>query len=478
LNSIVATNLPLPTAELLRAIREETISNPALRGHLRNFQAATVLLREGSENHSLHLILEGVVELHKSDQEDGESVVVDRLEPGSLLGLISFTTEEMVMTTARAATDIQLLLLDRGELASLGEKFPRLKALLDPLIIRNLAERYRRLVGSNLEIHQLARELRHERNELTKTVANLEATRLALVSREKLATLGQLVAGLAHELNNPTASLQHALQTLREKLSAILAGTDSLWAEVFQTALKRTPSGTVDQRLRMQKLAESCPQLSRPLIRRLARCPDELQERLLAISKTPGQMELLLDLFESGNALRSIGLSGERIVRLVKSLKSYSRDGSDEIEAVNIAEGIFDTLIMLEKKLTGIRVETKLDALPEIRCRPGAMNQVWTNLLVNACDAMGGVGELRIDGRVEDGFLIVRIEDNGPGIPEDQLPRLFAMNFTTKSGTSSFGLGLGLAISKDIVEQHHGMITAYNSNQLGGAVMEVRLPLK
>lgn len=467
---------------LIEAIRRGVRADPDWAARVRRVSAGEFLMREGELNESLYVILEGTVELLKEVEPGEPALAVDRLGEGYLLGLISVTTREPTLSASRALTDVEYLVIERAELEALGRRHPRFKELLDPLIISNLAERYRRLVGSNIEVHRLAFALRAERNQLADAIAKLDATRSALVSKEKLAVLGQLTAGIAHELNNPAAALQHALKTLEDKLSGMLQLADPAMAGVFVDALRRPAIDSRGQRERMEGIAADHPDLPRPLVRRLAMCPDALLERFKpgepgAGGGTERMFELLLDVFEAGAALRGIGVSGERIVRLVRSLKSYSREGADGLEEVDLAEGIRDTLLILKKPLGGIEVRTSIDGLPHVRCRPGAVNQVWTNLISNACDAMGGKGTLRITASSGRGVVRVRIEDSGPGIPRGIRERIFDMNFTTKSGGTSFGLGMGLSISRDIIRRHGGTIEASVAEpDLGGASFTVVLP--
>lgn len=470
---------PATIASLLAALREEAQKSEHWRSNIQHHASGDILLHEHERNDTLHVILSGAVELRKLST-DGDGVTVDLLQPGALLGLISVSTGEPVMTTARAVKDVELLIIGRDELDSLGESDPAMKAVMDPLIIRNLAERYRRLVGSNLEIHRLAQALKSEKLQLAETISDLENTRMALISREKMATLGQLVAGVAHELNNPAASMQHSLEALGISLHATLHQVDPAWADIFEAGMSRNKLDSTHQRNRMEALVSAHPQIPRPLIRKLSLMPGDACGQLLEhTSNDLPALERALEIFESGNAVRGISVAANRIVRLVKSLKSHSRDGRDEWESADVADGIRDTLIVLAKPLRGINIETHLDGLPHIRCRPGALNQVWTNLVVNAAQAMNGDGTLRITAVTRGESLLVRIEDSGPGIPPAHMPNLFTTNFTTKSGTASFGLGLGLSIAREIVSQHNGTITAGKANSdLGGAAFEVELPAR
>jgi signal transduction histidine kinase len=473
---------------LLAAIREEIHLHPERSPRLRAVAEGETILQEFCVNHALFLILEGMIQLTKAREDEADPIVVDRLEAGSLLGLISVTTGEVTMTTARAVTSAEVLVIEREELEQLGLRNPRLKALLDPLIIRNLAERYRRLVGSNLEIHDLARELQHERNQLRETLHHLEETRFALISREKLATLGQLVAGLAHELNNPAAALVHSTSLLRDKLEAVFSRLRPLWAETLTTAWSRPATVSSEQRSRMEELSLRFPDLPRPLLRPLSLLPpaflDSLPPELLqtdpgnASSAAQTDLQDLLDVFASGSALRSIDVSSARVVRLVQSLQRYSREGTDHLETFNPADGIRDTLDLLQKPLRHIDVTAELDGWPSLHGKVGPLNQVWTNLISNAAQAMQGRGQLRIRAEIHDPELWIYFEDSGPGVPPELREKIFTLNFTTKSGSTEFGLGLGLSISRDILRQHGGSIEVHSASPpLSGACFLVRLPL-
>jgi signal transduction histidine kinase len=474
---------------LLAAIREEIRKHPTHAHRVQTVAEGETILREFSVNHALYLILEGVVELSKARVGEAAPIVVDRLEPGSLLGLISVTTGEATMTTARALSRVEVLVIERQELEHLDRLHPRLKSLLDPLIIRNLAERYRRLVGSNLEIHDLAAALQHERNQLRETLRHLEETRSALISREKLATLGQLVAGVAHELNNPAAALVHSTGLLREKLAAVFARLDPLAARALAAALERPATVSSEQRARMAELAPRFPSLPRPLLRQLSLLPpeflDSLPEEVLATPSAGSQnsadwsaLKNLLDIFACGSALRGIGVSSDRVVRLVQSLQRYSREGTEQVETFQPADGIRDTLELLRKPLRHVEVTADLEGWPCIRGRVGQLNQVWTNLLVNAAQAMRGRGRLHIHAETHPPELHIFFEDDGPGVPPELREKIFALNFTTKSGATEFGLGLGLSISRDILHQHGGSIEVRAATPpLRGACFLVRLPL-
>ena len=145
---------------------------------------------------------------------------------------------------------------------------------------------------------------------------------------------------------------------------------------------------------------------------------------------------------------------------------------------IDLRDGINDTILILSHRLKYLDMEVKMDEIPKTCARLGELNQVWTNILVNACDVLPDGGKLKIRTKTEGEYkIVVSISDNGPGIPDDVLPRIFEPNFTTKNQGAQFGLGLGLAISNEIIRHHGGFIRASNREN-GGAKFEIILPVK
>jgi len=174
--------------------------------------------------------------------------------------------------------------------------------------------------------------------------------------------------------------------------------------------------------------------------------------------------------------VRGLTLSGERVENLVHSLRNYSRKSGGVRQKVDIREGLQDTVLILGTRLRPYALVMDLPEIPQVSGDPGEINQVWMNLIVNACDAMGETGELTIRcGEDGDAWIWVAIEDRGPGVPQAMRQNIFQMNVTTKQAGAGFGLGLGLAISKGIVEKHGGRIEVADRPG-GGASFRVYLP--
>ena len=176
----------------------------------------------------------------------------------------------------------------------------------------------------------------------------------------------------------------------------------------------------------------------------------------------------------SYSLLEEIGQGTERISEIVAALKTYTFMDQAPVQDVDVHAGLDSTLVMLRSKLkTGITVHREYGSdLPRIQAYGSELNQVWTNIIDNAIDAMDGQGEITLRTRYDDQWVIVELEDNGPGIPEAVLPHIFDPFFTTKAPGK--GTGMGLNISHNIVQKHRGRIDVYS--QPGQTRFEVRLP--
>jgi signal transduction histidine kinase len=318
---------------------------------------------------------------------------------------------------------------------------------------------------------------------------------------EKLATLGKLSAGMAHELNNPAAAALRGaaqlgttfghLQEAHLKLGELNL-TDSqlellLTLDKLARDRARQPAD-IDSLTRSDREAELETWLEgqgvenawevAPGLVNLGYDKDELTTLLADFSSSQAMavIDWLNCTFIIYSLLDEIGQGAGRISEIVKALKTYTYMDQAPIQSVDVHEGLDNTLVMLRSKLKpGITVHRDYAPdLPHIQAYGSELNQVWTNIIDNAIDAMNGKGEITLRTRHDDRWAIVEITDNGPGIPEAILPNLFDPFFTTKP--PGRGTGLGLNISHNIVVQKHkGRIDVYS--QPGKTRFEVRLPL-
>ena len=335
--------------------------------------------------------------------------------------------------------------------------------------------------------------------ELEERAARLEREERARYL-EKMAALGKLSAGLAHELNNPAAAVQRANADLRSTITRRdaamrrLADADCEPAKwrIFEQVLDRVLPLTMNERgadaiaLNKNETAietwledhdvdrawEFAPTLAE------AGVTDQDLATIAAHAPSAALPDAISWLTES-LALREsteiIAQSSRRISELVQSIKGYSHmDRATEHDA-DIHVGLEDTLLILAHRLIGVEVERHYDrSLPPIRVYGNTLNQVWTNILDNAIDATGGKGRIEIRTMRQDEHIVVEIEDNGQGIPTEVLPRIFEPFFTSKPQGQGTGLGLDTAW-RIITEEHAGTITA--TSEPGRTIFRISLPI-
>ncbi|HVP20265.1 MAG TPA: ATP-binding protein, partial [Anaerolineaceae bacterium] len=443
------------TVDDLDAICQQTEDMKLMPGEM--------LFLEGSLGQQAFVIQEGQIEIFKSS--NGKDVQLAIRQPGDVIGEMAILEAGPRNASGRALTECLLIVINSDQLKNLLNAHP----------------------GAALTmLHTVTSRLRN--------------TELLLRQSEKMAQLGTFTAGIAHELNNPSAAIQRATGQLKAALESYQAAGNQLLAlhlSVEQIDFIRTfagpiqpaaqarigddPLGRADREAEIEDWLEGqSVQGAWNLAPGLARSGFDLDKlKTIASRMPPGSLEFVLSWLSAGanisNLLYEIGMSAGRMSEIIKALKTYTYLDQAPVQQVDIHTGLEDTLVILRHKLKeGIEIQRQFDpALPRIQAYGSELNQVWTNLIDNAIDAMEGKGRIILRTFTEGDSVVVEVEDNGPGIPDEVQARLFSPFFTTKPVGK--GTGLGLNISYNIVHKHGGEIKVFS--QPGQTRFQVWLPV-
>ena len=323
---------------------------------------------------------------------------------------------------------------------------------------------------------------------------------IMLRQREKLATLGTLAAGVAHELNNPAAAVRRAAEQLGPTVrglrtsglalsaSALHGGQGDALASLTEGARGAAPASAPLSPVQQSALEQD---MEAWLEDHGVAEPWEAAATLVSIGYRPADLEVLARFFDGGTLCAAVGFLTEghaataltdtiaegarRISEIVAALRSYSYLDRGTVQFVDVTEGLESTLVLLKAKLPDMKIERRYSpGLPAVPVRGNELNQVWTNIIDNAIDATGGTGTILLKTAATDGGVAVEIEDDGPGMPSEVADRVFDPFFTTKPPGQGTGLGLNISFNI-VVTQHGGQITVESAP--GRTVFRVVLPL-
>lgn len=371
-------------------------------------------------------------------------------------------------------------------------------------IIRDLAERRAAeaaLRRSEEEFRAKEAEFRARNAALEETIQRINSMQDQLLLQEKMASIGRLSAGMAHEMNNPASAAQRGaaqasevfarLQEAQIELGRLglygsrldkLRELDALAARRARDPVELGAVERSDREAEVEDWLErydvrSGGDLAASIVN-LGVTRDGLDElgMVFGDERLPVVVEWLGLKSAIYALLSEIVVGTNRIVELVRALKMYTYMDQTPVQDVDVRTGLDDTLVILHNKLKhGVRVVREFDAdLPLIQAYASELNQVWTNLIDNAIDAMGGQGTLTLRARRAGDRVEVQVEDDGPGVPADIRSKLFDLFFTTKAPGE--GTGLGLAISRNIIVKKHGGEFDLESRD-GCTRFTVRLPI-
>jgi signal transduction histidine kinase len=347
----------------------------------------------------------------------------------------------------------------------------------------------------NEALKEMNATLQERTEALSQALDNLKSTQQELIHSEKMATLGQLVAGVAHEINTPLGAIRSSVDNIAQVLNKILKQLPAFFQSLpkeyqsnFDTLLQKssqqeTPLSSKEKRHQRKGLVR---QLEEHAIDKAATQADTLVDMgiyngieaflpLLKDSKSEKFLNMAYQLSSLQKSTQTITLASERAGKVVFALKSFARyDAMGEKVPANPFESIETVLTLYQNQFKhGVEVIKNYAELPQIWCYPDDLNQVWTNLIHNALHAMNNNGILQIDVAQQDNYAIISITDSGIGIPDEIKPKIFEPFFTTKPAGE--GSGLGLDIVKRIIDKHDGKITI--TSEPGKTTFSVYLPI-
>lgn len=391
------------------------------------------------------------------------------------------------LETIRSQTQIRTLLQESEEKTrQLEENELLLHRNIEKLVAsqRDMRFAQRQLEANENKLRELNEHLERRVTERTQALeealADLKSTQIQLVQSEKMASLGQLIAGIAHEINTPVGAIKASADNIRDLLPPLLRDLpqlldhlgpdtrvlfDRLVGQLMATTRQLTSKE--ERSLRKQYatlLAEAQVDEADELARRIVEAGflDELAPYLPLLA--PEHRELMISTLFSIGQLRvnadNIGIAVEKTRKIVFALKNYVyRQRDNKTVPVNLQQNIDTILTLYHNQLKyNIEVTTDYQPVPEVEAFPDELGQVWTNLLYNAIQAMDGKGTFSVSVRPapEPGYVAVEMVDDGPGIPPEVQPHVFEPFFTTRRRGE--GTGLGLHLVQKIVERHHGSI--------------------
>ena len=404
------------------------------------------LFDEGDEPDRAYVIGSGELEILK--ESAGRNVRIAVSGPGDVVGEMGLLTEEPRNATARALTETNLVSIPKAALDELlATSAPASRALFDVFIAR----------------------WREQESRVRQS--------------ERMAQIGVLTAGLAHEMNNPAAAVASGAETLEAVLARRDELASGLGAVPVPIASSEAPKGTME-RADAEDDVESA--LERIGVDDAWKHAPALVEAGFVADDMPTDggpdavraVEVAASDAEAAALLAEVAEGARRLSELVNALKSYSFLDQAPVQEVDVTKGIDDTLLILRSKMKGITVERDYAPdVPTIVAYGSQLNQVWTNLLDNAADAINETGTE--DGRVsirafpQDECVVVEVENNGPPIPPHVADRIFEAFFTTKAPGKGTGLGLDTAYSI-VVNQHRGSLRVRSDE--AGTIFTVILP--
>ena len=416
-----------------------------------------VLIRQDEENDRLFLVLEGTLSARVRSPGKGDYELFQTTQ-GRFVGVYSFFSETYrSLMTLVAEEDCELAYVDARQFHA-QEKHPDC-----------VFERFMPVIGT---------ELVHRYKQTQELTLERERTFEKLLQSEKMASLGQMAAGIAHELNNAIVVLQRNSEWLCRNLSEWMAKDPPDHVAFYEMGLARGQQlSSREVRQRSRSLGKT-HNLSHKTARKTAETGLSDAE-LEAIRDPEAEVPLKHHYWKIGMAFHDLLVAARQATQVVQSVRSLGAPRPDLQPDLDVNESIREALTLLKSPLRKVNVELSLGPLPLLPASKSELVQVWTNLIRNAYESMHQAEiehpTLQMTSERSGNGVVVRVQDNGPGIPEGIVPTIFQPNVTTKVGGLSFGLGLGLTVVQRVVQTCGGRIGV--KSRPGETVFEVFLPI-
>jgi signal transduction histidine kinase len=448
---------PLRKVEVFEGLADEQLEWFLNHGDYREYRDGDIVGKQGDPSDYMFIVLDGFLEFRQGDN-------VFRNEAGKVTGMLPFSRLTQFAGTGVAVGNLKMILVHKEDFMDMLNHMPELGQRLVGIMIDRARE------FSKLELRQ-----------------------------EKLMSLGKLSAGLAHELNNPAAATQRSASQLAEAMLDLETRSARLGAKIGVDGLEKLiahlstlvhkPLTALERSEREDELVEwiennggknaydwAATWVDAGADINWVEGLHTLKYEVASKEAMPEVVAWLEATLRTRSLVNVIKDSSERISGLVKAIKSYTYMDQAAKQEINVQDGLETTLSLFAYKFKkGITVQRDYAPnLPKISAFGSELNQVWTNLIDNAIDAMNGQGIIRVKTRLEPEHILIEIGDNGPGIPADVQARMFEPFFTTKEVGK--GTGLGLDTVRQIVKHHGGSIRV--ESEPGDTRFQIRLPNK
>ncbi|MFT7030102.1 MAG: signal transduction histidine kinase [Marinoscillum sp.] len=426
-----------------------------------NLKKGEILLDYGQRNTRLYLVIKGKVFGYLKDAVLENYPIFEETD-NDFIGVYSyFSDDHTTYSRVVAGEDTEVRYYDKAIEEHTEEELKRLNPFLFRVIVNEIFTR-------QIFAKKMAKEKHKDSQRLLKA--------------EKMATLGQMAAGLAHELNNSVSVLDGGLDRLKNFIEDTVKKNKSttLVASFKLGLLNGQSTSSQDARLLRERLESKISQLTSAQSRRLSKIGLTLEQLEKAIKKDGLSADQLFDHWEVGCGIHDMQIAARHATHVVKSMKQLGMAEHQWSKHVDINETINEALVILTNLTKRVETVMQLDSkLPATSACFGQLVQVWINLVKNGIESMlqGSIVEpkLTITSSFDQKNITIAIIDNGPGIPQNIISRIFEPSFTTKVAGLNFGLGLGLSIVQRIVAEHDATIEVTSGS--GTTSFIVKLPI-